>query len=71
MAEGSATKPSKKTRSAKPVYAVMSVANGDGPAITKEDVTIHNVYKNSDDLLDRLEGGGLPEGTFYKRLALS
>jgi hypothetical protein len=59
----------KATRTVKPVYAVMSIAGH--PNITKEDVTIHQVVKNADDLLEIMDSGGLAEGTFYKRIALA
>jgi hypothetical protein len=62
----------KATRTVKPVYAVMSVEDNEGNtiALTKENVTIHQVVKNADDLLDILDSGSLPAGTFYKRIAL-
>jgi hypothetical protein len=66
--------PAKKaTRTVKPVYAVMSVQDNEGKTIslTKENVTIHQVVKNADDLLDILDSGDLPTGTFYKRIALA
>ncbi len=64
---------SKAKRTVKPVYVVMQVKGPDGNALklTKEDVTILNTYKSADELLTRLEGGGLPEGAFYKRIALA
>lgn len=58
----------KQKRTVKPVYAIMSV-NGH-PDLTKEDVKIHSVMKSADDVLEALDGGTLPEGTFYKRIAL-
>ena len=63
----------KATRTTKPVYAVMSVKDNEGNTIslTKENVTIHQVVKNADDLLDILDGGNMPAGTFYKRIALA
>ena len=62
-------KKQKTTRTVKPVYAIMSI---DGhPALTKEEVKIHSVMKNADDVLEALDGGTLPEGTFYKRIALA
>jgi hypothetical protein len=39
--------------------------------LTKENVKIVSVHKNSDELLDILDSGGLEEGCFYKRVALS
>jgi hypothetical protein len=71
MAEGMKQK---GKRTVKPVYAVMSITGSDGKqiqGITKESVTIHSVHKNSDELLDMLDSGGLPAGTFYKRIALA
>lgn len=58
----------KVTRQAKPTYAVMSVSDGNGGSldVSKDDVVIHGMYKNADELLGVLEGGGLPAGTFYK-----
>jgi len=63
----------KGTRTVKPVYAVMSVEDDDGNTLklNKENVTIHQVVKNADDLLEIMESGGLPAGTFYKRIALA
>lgn len=66
--------PKKKgTRTVKPVYAIMSVEDNEGKtlAVTKENVTIHQVVKNADDLLEIMDSGGLPAGTFYKRIALA
>ena len=63
----------KGTRTVKPVYAVMSIEDNDGKTlnVTKENVTIHQVVKNADDLLEIMDSGGLPHGTFYKRIALA
>ena len=63
----------KGTRTVKPVYAVMSVEDNDGKTlnVTKENVTIHQVVKNADDLLEIMDSGGLPPGTCYKRIALA
>jgi hypothetical protein len=63
----------KKTRTIKPVYVVMQVKDDNGNIIdlTKENVDIVSVHKNSDELLDILDGGGLPKGSFYKRIALA
>tara|TARA_R100000750_G_scaffold62361_2_gene55882 strand:+ start:97 stop:306 length:210 start_codon:yes stop_codon:yes gene_type:complete len=63
----------KGTRTVKPVYAVMQVKDsvGDVISLTKENVTILSVHKSADDLLAVLEGSGLPEGAFYKRIALA
>lgn len=75
MAESNNGKPkaAKKTRVAKPVYAVMSVQddNGNTIALTKENVTVHGVYRDAEALLALLESGSLPEGSFYKRIALT
>jgi flagellar basal body rod protein FlgB len=62
----------KATRTVKPVYAIMSVEDNDGNTIqvTKENVKIHSVMKNADDVLEALDAGNLPAGTFYKRIAL-
>ncbi len=62
----------KATRTVKPVYAVMSVKDNEGNAmdVDRENVTVHGVYKNADELLGVLEGAGLPAGSFYKRIAL-
>ncbi len=63
----------KKARTVKPVYAVMQVKDnaGDPIALTKDNVTVLSVHKSADDLLAILEGDGLPEGSFYKRIALA
>lgn len=63
----------KATRTVKPVYAVMQVKDDAGNVIslTKENVTVISIHKSSDELLDILDGGGLPEGSFYKRIALA
>ena len=61
-------KKKKATRSAKPVYAIMSVQDSTGTTmdIAKENVTIHRV-----EVLEALDAGTLPNGSFYKRIALS
>lgn len=71
MAEGSKIAP-KKTRTSRPVYAVMSVVDDAGNTVnvTKENVTVHSVHKDADALLSALEAGSLPKGSFYKRIAL-
>ncbi len=63
----------KKTRTVKPVYVVMQVRDNEGNVLvlTKENVTVLGAYKSADDLLSILEGEGLAEGAFYKRIALS
>ena len=38
--------------------------------LRKENVEVLSTHKNSDELLDILDGTGLPEGAFYKRIAL-
>ena len=62
----------KATRTVKPVYAIMSVKDDNGSIIslTKENVTVHSVEKNADAVLDALDAGSLPSGSFYKRIAL-
>jgi len=62
----------KGTRTVKPVYAIMSVTDNAGQVldITKENVTVHSVEKNADAVLDALDAGELPKGSFYKRIAL-
>tara|TARA_R100000687_G_C6295306_1_gene93328 strand:- start:46 stop:255 length:210 start_codon:yes stop_codon:yes gene_type:complete len=69
MAEASKTP---KKRTSRPLYAVMSITGEDGKVlpVTKENVTIHSVHKDSDELLDMLDSGSMPAGTFYKRIAL-
>ena len=64
MADETAKK--KITRTVKPVYVVMQVKDNEGNVIslTKENVDILSVHKNSDELLDILDSGGLPEGSF-------
>tara|TARA_Y100000034_G_scaffold77568_1_gene93241 strand:+ start:494 stop:709 length:216 start_codon:yes stop_codon:yes gene_type:complete len=71
MAEETAKK--KGTRTVKPVYVVMQVKDDNGQVIdlSKENVDILSVHKNSDELLDMLDSGGLPPGSFYKRVALA
>jgi len=63
---------SKKTRTARPIYAIMSVtgANGEALDLTKENVTIHSTHKDAEDVLAMLDAGDMPPGTFYKRIAL-
>lgn len=62
----------KKTRTVKPVYAIMSVQDNEGKTlnITKENVTVHAVEKDADAVLDALDAGTLPAGSFYKRISL-
>lgn len=62
----------KITRTVRPVYAIMSVTDDDGKVIklTKENVTIHRVEKEADTVLELLDSGTLPLGSFYKRIAL-
>jgi len=63
----------KITRTVKPVYVIMSVQDETGKTLmlTKENVTIHSVEKNADIVLDTLDAGELPVGSFYKRVALA
>jgi hypothetical protein len=66
-------KVAKKTRTVKPVYAIMSVTDSNGNALdlTKENVIIHSVEKDAEAVLGALETGSLPAGSFYKRIALA
>ena len=66
------TEKKKGTRTVKPVYVIMSVAddNGNTIALAKENVTVHSVHKDAGDVLDALDAGSLPAGSFYKRIAL-
>jgi|TARA_R110000823_G_scaffold25742_5_gene75793 hypothetical protein len=63
----------KATRTQRPIYAIMSIQDNEGKTInvTKENVTIHQVEKDADAVLDALDAGTLPVGSFYKRIALS
>lgn len=65
-------KKAKKTRTVKPVYVVLQVRDDAGVTInlTKENVTVLATYKDANELLDKLDSDGLPEGAFYKRIAL-
>jgi len=65
-------KKQKQTRTTRPVYAIMSIQDGAGNTLdlTKENVTVHSVEKNADAVLDALDAGNLPVGSFYKRIAL-
>lgn len=70
MAESAKTS---KKRTVRPVYAIMSVTGTDGEpmeGLTKENVTIHSVHKDAGEVLDKLDTGSMPPGTFYKRVAL-
>ena len=60
-------------RTVKPVYAVISVKDDDGNVLPlrKENVTIHQVVKNAEELLGIMDSGGLPANTFYKRIPLA
>jgi len=71
MADTKPTTP-KKTRTVKPVYAVMNIVGKDGNTldIAKEDVNVVGIYKDADELLSVLEGAGLPKGSFYKQIKL-
>jgi|TARA_R110000803_G_scaffold143461_2_gene209512 hypothetical protein len=62
----------KKTRTTKPIYAIMSVTDGQGNQLqlTQENVTIHSTHKDANEVLDILDVGAMPAGTFYKRIAL-
>jgi len=64
----------KKTRTIRPVYAIMSVKDADGNAVmglTKENLTVHSTHKDAEDVLGMLENGTLPPGSFYKRIPLA
>ena len=63
----------KLTRTVKPVFAVMSIGDGAGGAlaVSRDDVTIHGVYKNAEELLGVMDDGGLPKGAFYKQIKLA
>ena len=63
----------KQKRTVKPVYVVMQVKDDTGNVIklNKENVEVISTHKNADDLLTLLDGKGLPEGAFYKRVALA
>ncbi|KKN03637.1 hypothetical protein LCGC14_1105650 [marine sediment metagenome] len=65
-------KKAKKTRTVKPVYVVLQVTDDAGNTIklTKENVAVVSTHKDAGELLDMLDAGGLPEGAFYKRIAL-
>ena len=59
MAEASHTP---KKRNSRPLYAVMSITDSEGKVVTsatKEQVTIHSVHKDSDELLDLMDSGNL------------
>lgn len=62
----------KAKRNTKPVYAIMSVEDNAGNTldISKDNVKIHSVEKNAEAVLEALETGSLPGGSFYKRIAL-
>jgi|TARA_R110000822_G_scaffold300834_3_gene424378 hypothetical protein len=63
----------KFTRKARPVYVIMSVQNDAGEVledITTHNINIHSVHKDSDDVLNMLDGGNMPKGTIYKRIAI-
>jgi len=63
----------KQTRTVKPVYVIMNVTDDSGNVIslTKENVNIISVHKDADAVLDLLDGGEIPSGSFYKRVALA
>jgi len=72
MAEDKVKK-ARQARTPKPVYAVMVVKDNDGNTInlSKENVEILSVHKDADALLNLLDSGGLPNGSFYKRISLT
>ena len=61
------------TRTAKPVFAVMTVHDEDGNAmrVHKEQVTVHSVHKNAEELLELMDTGSLPTNSFYKLIKLA
>jgi hypothetical protein len=63
---------SKGTRTVKPVYVILSVTDDNGSTInlSKDNVTVHSVHKDAGEVLDALDTGTLPAGSFYKRIAL-
>jgi len=63
----------KQKRTVKPVYAIMSIVDDAGQTldVNRENVTVHEVVKSADDVLDMLEAGTVPKGAFYKRIALA
>ena len=65
-------KKAKASRTAKPVFAVMTVRDDAGNVInlTKENVEIVSIHKNAEEWLSVLDGAGLPAGSFFKRIAL-
>jgi len=65
-------KKAKASRTAKPVFAVMTVRDDAGNVINlnKENVEIVSIHKNAEELLSVLDGAGLPAGSFFKRIAL-
>jgi hypothetical protein len=71
MVESTTVKP-KATRTVKPIYVIMSIQDNEGKTInvTKENVTIHQVEKDADAVLNALDAGTLPNGSFYKRISL-
>ena len=65
-------KKAKTSRTAKPVFAVMTVRDDAGNVsnLNKENVEIVSIHKNAEELLSVLDGAGLPAGSFFKRIAL-
>tara|TARA_R110000751_G_scaffold281707_1_gene384709 strand:+ start:62 stop:271 length:210 start_codon:yes stop_codon:yes gene_type:complete len=63
----------KLTRTARPVFAVMSIKDVDGNPIKvyKEQVTVHSVHKDAEELLELVESGTLPTNSFYVRIKMS
>ena len=61
------------TRTAKPVFAVMTVHDEDGNAmrVHKEQVVVHSVHKNAEELLELMDTGSLPTNSFYKLIKLA
>ena len=63
----------KLTRTARPVFAVMSIKDVDGNPIKvyKEQATVHSVHKDAEELLELVESGTLPTNSFYVRIKMS
>jgi|TARA_R110000823_G_C15652271_1_gene471102 hypothetical protein len=61
------------TRTAKPVFAVMTVNDEDGNPmrVHKEQVIVHSVHKNAEELLELMDDNKLPPNSFHKLIKLS
>ncbi len=73
MGEERPVEKKKITRTAKPEFAILSVKDNAGQTIDipKENVTVHQVVNNADLLVDALDSGSHPKGSFYIRIPLS